>query len=801
MRDGSGNPAHANANFVWRSVPVGGGGYTLGAIIGPGGRCGIGADVFNGAVRDPTDDRWTYVFTTDSLTEPDYCPDHPTYANNPATFGFCFSHTTKHKFYGDFNGYVYKITTDPAKALTEEGCITATRWNMGANPSNAIWGTSRLLRTNEGYSRWWTPHLAVHPTDDDKVLFGTSNQGAVYTLNGGTTCTDVAGLPACTSIPVNAYSIAVAGEVDYPRILVWADQGNGNYWYIFIQGVGLHRSTAGIAGPYTLKTGGPIAATCLHGEADGTLWITEDQRYTSSSGGAGNAKLWKLTRAGAWTDFGNPFTAAGGSGEPWHVAVDPFNNQHIIVLQERQGCYSVDRGATWGVFNDSAHVSITSGEVEWFQGPYANMSGVVFDPETEGRGLVSEGFGTHTVNEWPWDGGFSFFLHNYSAGLEEKIHGDIKVNPNTGKVCLAGFDAPWTPITSLTEYINIPSFGPTGETAVQIGGQIDWAIDNPNVWYGTCDAGRHAKSVDNAHTWTKLAGAFPLGYEAWLPANPEYWGVPYAGYAGAIAVANQNEFCLMASNNGPFVYSNDSGATITRIALGGGDGFTYVTGHANRALLGRRNLAADKDRPGVFGVVMSNYLGNDLTNPTGGFWVKAAGGAWTQKLVGTIGYNGLSSDGSDNRQFYRCDLKAVPGHPGKWLYTGYDASTGTTPGTGYADKFWLINDDGNSATTQPNSRIRRVYGFGFTENADSDAAYPAVIFRGQVDGVEGFYLTLDWFATLTLIGDSYPMGRMYGVPHQGFEGSMYPGQFGRIFNGAGGNGTMYLTYEDVAAAT
>ncbi len=95
----------------------------------------------------------------------------------------------------------------------------------------------------------------------------------------------------------------VNGADGVSRYLVW--QGP-THSFVFVQGVGLHRSLTGADGRFALVPGGPLRASSLYGEADGTLWLCGEARtpnatnkgyiYTATSPDAG---IWRL-------DFGAP---------------------------------------------------------------------------------------------------------------------------------------------------------------------------------------------------------------------------------------------------------------------------------------------------------------------------------------------------------------------------------------------------------------------------------------------------------------------------------------------------------------
>lgn len=642
MRNASG-ALSGNGTFEWRDIPFGGGGYRTWAAFNANGDMFLGSDSCPSAIRRASDKRWTTLFTEATV------PSHATsFVNNAGKGSFnsgwgCWAPSDPTRLYSNINGLLFRFDIDPTKELGAPGAITGTPWNLAP----------KYMMSGLGYGRWFGPGVSVHPTDKNIVLLGTSNDGCYYTADGGLTVSPI-------SIPAPLTLASGSGrEIGRERYMVWIDQGDPNYCYIAVQGIGLHRSTTGVAGPYSLVAGGPDGATCLFGEADGTLWICGDERFTGMGG------LWNIVRgASSYTHFSIP---ALSTNYPWHVAVDPFDSSSIICWREQIGAITSDRGTTWA--SRGAFLPLGNGEAAWrMQTAPKQAGGWAFDPTTPGRILTGEGFGAVIIDNYK--SGNPITLKDFSAGLEGKIVNDFTVNPSTGTLMETAWDLPVTRIDSLTDYVSIPSRGPTGHGGVQIGSQVDWAVDDVNTWFASVGTGgsNHCKSTDDGDTWDVFAGVNP-----------------FPGPAGAIAVGKADNFVLIESNNSGALYSKDGGATLNEVVLNGSKDWGKINASYN---LGVKRLCADKSRPGVFAMLVHGFFPNafrntvfDSTSKTN--WWTAANSATLANTGGKLNIvNGAATQGYGHTpvnltvgQLYQIKVPVDAASTG-----GVIVKVGTTPG-------------------------------------------------------------------------------------------------------------------------
>ena len=205
----------------------------------------------------------------------------------------------------------------------------------------------------------------------------------------------------------------------------------------------------------------------------------------------------------------------------------------------------------------------------------------------------------------------------------------------------------------------------------------------------------------------------------------------------------------------------------------------------------RKNIAADKTRPGVFALVYTVVQPGaaPLGNPLGGVWVTENGGrGWTQTRRGVINDRAHGTpvpQDQDPRQYWRCQLDYVPGHGRELVYTGY-ADYGD-------DRLWWSRDDG-ATWTELHRSIRAVVSFGFGKAAPGQQR-PPVFFHGQVDGKTGTFASFDWFATKPTLVAGHASPQLANIACVLGDAN----RFGRVWLGTGGAGWLVADVELAAA--
>jgi len=718
----------------WGDVPIGGGGYiTQNAVDFHTGVMWCGTDVQNCYLRRPGDLKWATVFRKDTLPSEDLVRNVETISGKRITDGLgsnmgTFAGADGKRAYSQINGWVYTLDLDPSKPLSEPGGITATRWNLPV----------KWMRTNQGWDRWWGPGLSGHPTHKDVCLLGTENDGAYYTLDAGKSVTRIA-LPSCSG--------GIGPAKGRERILVWQTATQS---FVFVQGVGLHRSLSGPTGVFLFVEGGPKHATSLWGEADGTLWMTGDPRVANDTGDrlaqpiqtSLDAGVYRLEfGASAPIFLGNPLSKWDGYG-PWHVAVDPHERNNVVAFKDQIGAVSQDRGRTWTTTSSCKMVS--GGEAAWRVG---NMfvGAVSFTPK-RGELFFGEGFGCLLTQNYTSEiglFGWRLTATDFSKGIEEFIVNHAVINPRTGAAWLNCWDRQIVHVVSLSEYINKPQL-PVG-AALSPALSMDVALDED--FYVVAGGAGTA-----LHSWSQGGDVFTLfdpspGHDRVFPARPTDPNQRRGGCTGAVAISKRNDIVIVQGNNWPAVETrgrfNPSTGVPDRpedwsvIELDGSTNYHTI----NAYYVTRQSVSADKMRPGVFAMVVSTVdpqVRNSTNNPLGGLWVREAVGApWVQSRKGVIGGKG------EVAQFWQCHLNYVPGRSGELLYSGYIGQAHCP----------LVHLQADGSKETAIAGVSDVLAFGFGANAGD---YPAVLFRGKYDGREAFWLTLDWFRTVQFISDLFP---------------------------------------------
>jgi hypothetical protein len=752
----------------WKGVLIGGGGYiTNVARNRVNGLLFAGTDVQNGYFRRPGDPEWATIFRRDTMDPKDMVrsAEGNSKGDGLASCMVAFAGQDGTRAYSHIHASVFTIDLDPAIPLTKPGGIKCRRWNLPL----------KHMRPNLGDSKFSSPGMAGHPTDKETALLGTWNDGAYFTKDGGYNCPQI-------DVPVGFGS--AAPEKGRERYLVWIDQTNPQICYIFCQGTGLHRSTTGVAGPYTLIEGGPKMAVNLFGEPDGTLWVCGDGRIPNETGSAyvkglsADAGLWTL-KGDAWTFIGNPLGTK--SNFPWHVAVATYpskvtGGKVVLCWAEAIGALN-QRGGTGNWFymeNASTADVIAGGEAAWHLATGLRVGGGFAFTEEYGEILLGGGFGVlrdldfltpEKHSDYPLQAALPRILaHDYSAGIEEFIVNNIFVNPTNGRIFLNCWDRHIVEVTDLDAYTAAVRM-PTG-ARLSIAHGMDNAIDYPDYYVCAAGSGTPAHSYsEGGKAWTQFAATAAEK----LIAYPDSAG---NGSAGAIAMSNRDDIVICQSNNLPAIESRGS-KVFRQIRLNGLTSYSTINSYTTI----RKNVSADKTRPGVFAMVVPMTVPgvqNAVNNPLGGLWVRPGINAeWEQTFKGRIGSKGETS------QFWNCHLKYVPGRSGELLYTGY---------IGQAQSPLVhLTDDGRAQSEFPD--VSDVLVFGFGRNRPG-AAYPVVMFRGKYKGIEGFWMTLDWFATCEFVSDIF-LNNYWSSGTTSIAGDMTESGLGKWFVSIGGKGAVY----------
>lgn len=503
---------------------------------------------------------------------------------------------------------------------------------------------------------------------------------------------------------------------------------------------GVYRSTTGLTGTFSLIEGSPKSISCLVTTASGTLYVCDFRLQVGSSP---TDPLKKLVRGGS------SFTTIPGTTQFDQVAVDPFDEDHIVACNENGGFkQTFNGGDTWTGYNKIRG----DGEIAWISNRSKPMypAHLMFDPVIPNKLWIAEGIGVNWSNP-PLNGeDETWVFHDYSRGNEELVPNSAFSSPGNPPI-LCCWDKPFWRIEDKYQWSNMWSYpvapdSSFNEGTVTVGYCVDYAIDDPQYLVGVAGQGYNIDgySTDGGKTWTQFVNKC-------------------ASFGGWVAVSNKNNIIRTATNNGPAQYTLDGGDTWHNVAFGGQD---PVTHWSNAYYVIRENITADKTRPGVFAALVNGIIPDSpswLGRENAGVWLTEDGGqTWTHKFYGVI-QTAFSGGKGSTIQYWQSNFKFIPGKTGELLYADRQ---------GHAENYlWYSIDDGETwADMHPS--VRNVTGFGFGKAAPGQN-YPAVYMTATVNGVSGVYVSLDWFATTPVLLARRPLGHIGAMTYVGGDMNVF----------------------------
>lgn len=702
-------------DYVFKRPPNGAGGFITGWDVDRHtGEMQCGTDVFNGGFRMPNEDVWTMMFRPDSLARELFDPLPKRQRGvGKGIYGFAYAPGTPGVGYGAWRGDLYRFEN-------RQPTLTAF--------------TDQRMRSNAGAARRFHPVIAVHPENDRIVAVGC-NGGAVAVSRDGFSSGDFAWL----DLP--------GAEDERPRhggksLVAW----RGDELFVHVFGHGLFHYPEGPSGP-RVDMGGPPRSTGLKILPSGDLWMVhyrfgaahqETPEQTAWRG------IWRL-RDGRWTQF--------MKGE-WvdQIAVDPFDEQRMIAVDENSRRWLA---STTGPENLApiGNEWRGEGETEWFSNRKKALypAKVDFHPTIRNRIVIAEGVGICWA-DFPTDG--KLVVHDFSNGIHELVATCGLSRPEQSTMIIGTMDKGAWVVDQAGDLIGTWSYADKknepNDSAVTHLRSADYAADDPDFVAGLFHQsnGVPGFSEDWAKTWKALPRK-PDG-KAWLP-------------GGCIAVANRNDILLMEGNNGGLWNIDVDAGTVDPVGFGGVD---QLTRQVNAYYVHRKNIAACKERPGVFAMVVNAV---PESGERAGLWIRTPDKVWRQTVKGYL-------TGAGHAQYWQARIEPVPGHPGEWLYARAE-------GKG-KDRLLWIRDDGTETELLPPSGLSSfAFGKGIGDR-------PAIFFHGYYRKTRGLYVTYDWFATEPRLISQFPGNSIDAVSTAlGLVGDMAAA--GRCAIGFGGNNWVF----------
>lgn len=712
----------AGADWTWKPLRVGAGGWLTGISIANDGTRVVRADTYGAYIWDSGDARWEQLVTTSSMPSGDVTPD-----NAFGAYEIVIAPSDSNRIYMAWDGRVYK-STDRGATFTQ---TAFTEVPMEPNDGNRSWGGK----------------AAVHPTDPDIVYVGTQHDGLWVTSDGGTSWALVADVPEGDERTVGP------GE-GFPGITGIAIDSTGKV-YACSEGNGVYRLSGGT---WSLLSGGPTDCS------DGTISSTDVYWTASRDAISGNpAGVWRYN--GSWTEVG-----PAGAGRYWHsVAVNPADPTHVVISDDG-GLIQVSRdsGATWDAIIHAVSVTLSSPEIPWLsftEHDFLSNGGTFFDPTQTrklyfamGTGVLDTTISASVQTTVTWT--------DHSVGIEQLVANDIYV-PSGGDPILASWDRPLFRMPNLD--VSPSVHGPTSQfnhgwavTSPATGGSSKLiAIVSGAGGFGRTDM-QSATSDDGGTTWDDFT-SIPLS-------STDSWNT--FGF-GTIAASTALSWIWVPSitsgGSGRAPYrTTDGGATWSKVTLQGvSDDATLETGWGwlHYAYSYRRHIVtADTVNPGTY------YLWH---SQVGLFRSTDYGANWTLMEAAGASFGSYSS--SITR--FHASLQAVPGRAGH-LYLTFGDVGGSVFGS-----FFKSTDGGDTWSTVSNVLEVKAFGFGRGRGCGS-GGYPAIFIAGWVSDVYGIWVSYDQASSWVKIGD-YPMGNFdepaavsgdpdqRGIVYVGYRGSGY----------------------------
>ena len=534
--------AEGSTPYVWRNVPILGGGFVSGLVFHPTQRDLLYArtDV-GGAYRwDSAQKLWLPL--NDDLGR--------TNTQLTGVLSLALDPADPDRVY--LLGGQYTRSAQPVAAVqssTDRGATwhrTPLTFNLGGNEDGRSTGE----------------RLQVDPGDGAILLLGSSRDGLWRSADHAQTWTKVAGFPnASSSFTLVLFDPRSSGGRGQPAKTIYAGLNDAT-------GPALFRSTDAGA-TWAAVPGQPPGLIPHHAalDANGVLFLT----YGNGPGPNGVARgaVWKLNSAsGIWTDVTPQPAGSGGFGG---LALDPSHPGTLIVTtldrwSPHDEIYrSTDGGATWAALYGQA--AWDNSPAPWSRSMRPHWLGAIaLDPFNSDRALFVTGYGVwETDNLTVADRGQPTRWVFRDEGLEETVPLALISPPDGPHLVSAIGDIDgfrWDDINAVPASRLLPSFGTNNFIA--------FAALKPAVMVRTFSGGRStggALSTDGGVTWRAFAsapGAAPV-------AGARGGG---GGGGGAIALSADGTRIVWATRGGLWL-STDNGSTwqaVSGVSGGGGRG-------------------------------------------------------------------------------------------------------------------------------------------------------------------------------------------------------------------------------------
>ncbi len=702
----------------WSTLKTGAGGWLTGLDIHPTGNPIYARSDVGGAYRfNQNTGSWKQIVTSESIPAADV-----KWSNHQGVLSLVSAPSNSAKAYMAYNNTIYKSL------------------DQGENWSRTNFPDIEM-HPNDDSSKLSGERLAVDPTNEDIVYFGSINNG-LYKTTDGQNWNKINSLPS--------------GELDRGiRSIVFDTNGgssnNGtDIVYITIDGAGVFKSTdAGMTWvniSTDLFTYNQPHFYDLEIDNNGNVYVVG---IDNSAGGEIPFGAYRYDGA-QWNQvFTDDLDIAFGE-----IAIDPFDVDRVLI-------FSYGYSDTYRTTNASAtnptwdYISMTRSAqnipwMAWTETTWFTLGEIKFDPIIEDKIWVSWGTGTFYIIE---DGSNNHTWIEESTGQEHLVSNDV-ISFSNGNKLTAHWDFPVFLHNPSNDYptTHKPSSrfnscwdlaqSPTDENFVV-------ALIEDNRYCCWDDQTRNTSySSDGGESWTKFAS------------QP---GDDFDLHFGQLAVSaedNDNIIWLPGGNRSPF-YTTDKGNSWTESTL---------PGQSDNCCIGpeyfkRKALTPDAVAPNTFYIYDWGAGHIFKTTDGGSSWIRYASvlPAWS----------------------FHGKITSVPGKEGHLLF-----SNGAEEALDLIEGVYHSTDGGASWNLLSNTDkvLNVTAGKAATPNS-----YPTIYICGEANGVYGYHMSTDQGNSWVSIG-TYPLG-LYDWPTV-MEANHYV--FGNLMIGFAGNG--FIEYQEASVS-
>ncbi|MEM8531649.1 MAG: sugar-binding protein [Chloroflexota bacterium] len=599
-------PSDISANYEWKTLKTGAGGWVTGMNIHPDGDVVYAWTDVGGAYRlDQATQTWKQVVTAQSMPADDVVLDQ-----YEGSLGLVSAPSDKNRAYLFFNT---KFNTMVVFRSDDRG-------NTWERTGLEVDGGANRKGRQQG------PHIAVDPANKDVVYVATAEQGLYKTENAG---------EQWMQVPTD--QVPTGTDKDYGLSNVVFDTSSGTVdgktqtIYVAAYNQGIYRSTN--AGASWEKV--PGGASDLNERVEDIEVASDGTLYTTLLSAR---QVWRL-QGDTWTEITPPNPSNSRLSD---VAVSPNDPCFIYVFTDGGDPWrSTDCGGEWTKLTKDR----TANDVPWLawtDEEFMSVGEVLFDPSDANTLWFAQGIGVWTASITGEEENVAW--NSVSAGIEELVTNDIVVPPG-GKPVAAHWDR------ALFHYEDIDSYPAEHGVTPRFnsGWDVDFSAQNPDFLVAVVDDHRRCcsgfvgpdnqsgYSTDGGKSWT----VFPSITNGTHPEDLQFGNI-------AVAANDTSNIVTLPTYNKLGYYTKDRGETWTRYSLPGTDQGSHF-----QFFLSRRVLAADS--------VLANTF--YLYHETEGLYRSENGGeTWTQ-----ISDSSLPTKFPVGT--FNATLATVPGQAGHLCYT------------------------------------------------------------------------------------------------------------------------------------